>query len=106
MAASRAPPTISVQIGTLQEALGTALFRRARRRLELTVPGQLALEPSLRYLRPPHRGSVPALEQPHRPALSCIPGSRPCAAGRQHLNARAAPAVAGWRQWSLSRRPG
>ncbi|MGO4713297.1 LysR family transcriptional regulator [Bradyrhizobium sp. 2TAF24] len=49
MAASRAQPTISVQIGTLKEALGTALFRRARRRLELTVLGQLALEPSLRF---------------------------------------------------------
>ncbi|WP_439496492.1 helix-turn-helix domain-containing protein [Bosea sp. (in: a-proteobacteria)] len=44
-----APPTISVQIGKLKEALGTALFHRARRRLELTVPGQLALEPSLRF---------------------------------------------------------
>lgn len=38
-----APQTISAQIGTLEEALGTELFRRAGRRLELTAAGQLTL---------------------------------------------------------------
>ncbi|MFN4282876.1 MAG: transcriptional activator NhaR [Alphaproteobacteria bacterium] len=38
-----APQTISAQIGTLEEALGTELFRRAGRRLELTPAGHLAL---------------------------------------------------------------
>jgi len=38
-----APQTISTQIGTLEEALGTELFRRAGRRLELTAAGQLTL---------------------------------------------------------------
>lgn len=38
-----APQTISAQIGTLEEALGTELFRRAGRRLELTPAGQLTL---------------------------------------------------------------
>ncbi|KKB07137.1 LysR family transcriptional regulator [Devosia geojensis] len=38
-----APQTISAQIGTLEEALGTELFRRVGRRLELTATGQLTL---------------------------------------------------------------
>lgn len=38
-----APQTISSQIGTLEEALGTELFLRVGRRLELTAAGQLAL---------------------------------------------------------------
>jgi len=38
-----APQTISAQIGTLEESLGTELFRRVGRRLELTAAGQLAL---------------------------------------------------------------
>lgn len=38
-----APQTISSQIGTLEEALGTELFRRVGRRLELTAAGQLAV---------------------------------------------------------------
>ena len=38
-----APQTISAQIGTLEGALGTALFRRAGRRLELTAAGQLTV---------------------------------------------------------------
>lgn len=38
-----APQTISTQIGTLEEALGTELFRRVGRRLELTAAGQLTL---------------------------------------------------------------
>jgi LysR family transcriptional activator of nhaA len=38
-----APQTISAQIGTLEEALGTELFRRVGRRLELTPSGDLAL---------------------------------------------------------------
>ncbi len=38
-----APQTISAQIGTLEESLGTELFRRAGRRLELTAAGQLTL---------------------------------------------------------------
>jgi len=38
-----APQTISAQIGTLEEALGTALFRRTGRRLELTAAGQLTV---------------------------------------------------------------
>jgi len=38
-----APQTISAQIGTLEEALGTALFRRTGRRLELTPAGQMTV---------------------------------------------------------------
>ena len=38
-----APQTISSQIGTLEEALGTKLFSRVGRRLELTAAGQLAV---------------------------------------------------------------
>jgi len=38
-----APQTISSQIGTLEQALGTELFRRAGRRLELTAAGELAV---------------------------------------------------------------
>lgn len=38
-----APQTISSQIGTLEESLGTELFHRVGRRLELTAAGQLAL---------------------------------------------------------------
>lgn len=38
-----APQTISAQIGTLEEALGTELFRRVGRRLELTAAGQLTV---------------------------------------------------------------
>lgn len=38
-----APQTISAQIGTLEEALGTELFRRAGRRLELTAAGHMTL---------------------------------------------------------------
>ncbi len=38
-----APQTISAQVGTLEEALGTELFRRVGRRLELTAAGQLTL---------------------------------------------------------------
>lgn len=38
-----APQTVSAQIGTLEEALGTELFRRVGRRLELTAAGQLTL---------------------------------------------------------------
>jgi LysR family transcriptional activator of nhaA len=38
-----APQTISAQIGTLEEALGTELFRRAGRRLELTAAGHVTL---------------------------------------------------------------
>lgn len=38
-----APQTISAQIGTLEEALSTELFRRKGRRLELTEAGELAL---------------------------------------------------------------
>lgn len=38
-----APQTISAQINTLEEGLGTELFRRAGRRLELTASGQLTL---------------------------------------------------------------
>lgn len=37
------PQTLSGQIGELERALGTDLFRRAGRRLELTAAGQLAL---------------------------------------------------------------
>jgi LysR family transcriptional activator of nhaA len=38
-----APQTISSQIATLEDALGTQLFSRVGRRLELTAAGQLAL---------------------------------------------------------------
>jgi LysR family transcriptional activator of nhaA len=38
-----APQTISAQIRTLEEALGTELFRRTGRRLELTTAGRLTL---------------------------------------------------------------
>ncbi len=38
-----APQTVSAQIGTLEDALGTELFRRVGRRLELTAAGNLAL---------------------------------------------------------------
>lgn len=38
-----APQTISTQVGTLEEALGTELFSRVGRRLELTPAGQLAV---------------------------------------------------------------
>lgn len=38
-----APQTISSQIGTLEESLGTELFHRVGRRLELTAAGQLAV---------------------------------------------------------------
>ncbi|MBE0529994.1 MAG: transcriptional activator NhaR [Rhodospirillales bacterium] len=38
-----APQTISGQIATLEEALGTELFRRSGRKLELTPAGELAL---------------------------------------------------------------
>ncbi|WP_243735527.1 transcriptional activator NhaR [Dongia mobilis] len=38
-----APQTISAQIDTLEEGLGTELFRRVGRRLELTAAGQLTL---------------------------------------------------------------
>lgn len=40
---SLAPQTISAQIGTLEKALGTELFSRVGRRLELTAAGQLTL---------------------------------------------------------------
>lgn len=38
-----APQTISAQLGTLEKALDTELFRRSGRRLELTPAGQLTL---------------------------------------------------------------
>ncbi len=38
-----APQTISTQIGTLEETLGTELFRRIGRRLELTATGELTV---------------------------------------------------------------